>query len=255
MMPGDTEDALTHAIARNAGVVLSLPSAGMLRNCKSRFLTETEQGLWLESVPAEHPLIKELIAAGQNCGVSFKLGDRKVNFVARVLELNPLYSVNETIAVPAILLQRPPDVRAAQRRTNYRVKVPSAEELKLQMWRIPTHVYLNDKPPRTAELAVELIDLSVGGIGANVLPKDDAPPKIVVGERVRVLIRGAGHDDLLLEGLVRTVRPGTGRAVIIGVQFTKLQDGLEGRRITSELTKIVNAMQLDEVRRRRQMVG
>ena len=37
-MAADNYDMLLDAIARNSGIVLSLPSAGMLRHHKSRFL-------------------------------------------------------------------------------------------------------------------------------------------------------------------------------------------------------------------------
>ena len=42
---------LEAAVARNSGIVLSLPSAGMLRHLKSRFLGDAPEGIWLESAP------------------------------------------------------------------------------------------------------------------------------------------------------------------------------------------------------------
>ena len=245
-------DILTEAVARNSATVLSLPSAGMLRHHKTRFLNETDEGVWIESIPAEHVLLADLIGAGKPCGVSFKAGDQKVSFVARPLRVDEQYAVNAETVVPAVLLERPAEVKAIQRRNSYRVRVREDSELRVQVWRVPEHVRIKDKPARTAELAIRVRDISVGGLGVNVLAKDGQPPKILPGERVRVLLKFGAGEELILEGRARTPRD-TGNAdeIHTGVQFKKLEDGLEGRQMLSELTKLVGAMHLEEVRRHR----
>jgi len=52
-MADNNEEILRQAIARNLGAVLSLPSAGMLRHCKSRFLSELDGGILFESPAAK----------------------------------------------------------------------------------------------------------------------------------------------------------------------------------------------------------
>lgn len=245
-------EVLTDAVARNSAAVLSLPSAGMLRHHKSRFLDETSEGLWVESVPAEQILLESLVTTSQPCGISFKSGDQKVSFAAKVLRMDGAYRVNAETALPAILLERPAEVKAVQRRNNYRVRVREDSDLRVQVWRIPEHVRLKDKPPRAAELAVTLRDVSTGGIGMNVMAKDGEPPKVLADERVRVLLKLGDGDELLVEGRMRPPRDATNKDMIqTGVQFKKLEDGLEGRQILSELTKIIGALQMEEVRRRR----
>ena len=61
-MAESTRDMLTLAVERNSATVLSLPSAGMFRHHKTRFLSEVSEGVWIESVPSEQALIDELIA-------------------------------------------------------------------------------------------------------------------------------------------------------------------------------------------------
>ena len=51
-------DILLDAITRGVSAVLSLPSAGILRHHKSRFLGEDQNGFWMEMVPGERPLIE-----------------------------------------------------------------------------------------------------------------------------------------------------------------------------------------------------
>src|SRR3954447_5632158 len=256
-MSEKARDILSDAIGRNSAMVLSLPSAGMLRHHKSRFLNEADDGIWIESVLAERVLIDELIASGKPCGVSFKTGDQKVSFVAKVLRLDPEYRVNAQTIVCAVLVERPPEVKAVQRRNNYRVRVRDDSELRIQVWRIPEQVRVKDKPARAAELALTVRDLSIGGIGVIVLPKDDQPPKVLPGERVRVSIRFKEGEECLVEGRMRSPRQAPAAAgsklesIHTGIQFRGLEDGLEGRQILTELTKIVGALHLEEVRRHR----
>jgi c-di-GMP-binding flagellar brake protein YcgR len=246
-----TSDILSQAIARNSAAVLSLPSAGMIRHHKSRFLNETAEGVWLESIGAEQPLIEGLIAGGQPCGISFKSADQKISFAAKVLKLDPEYRINETTILPAVMIDRPAEVKTVQRRNNYRVRVPADMDLTVRIWRIPERFRVKDKPPRTAELGLMLRDISVGGLGVTLLPQDNQPVRILDGERVRVTIKAGGDDELIIEGRVCTIRNGDGPGVRTGIQFLNLQDGLEGRQVLDKLTKIIGAMQREEVRRRR----
>jgi c-di-GMP-binding flagellar brake protein YcgR len=111
---------------------------------------------------------------------------------------------------------------------------------------------LKDKPIGAAELSVELHDISIGGIGVTLLPRNGEPPKALADERVRVLLQQGEGEEFLVEGRVCSVRPGTKpQTISVGIQFKKLQEGLEGRQILTALTKILGAMNLEEIRRQR----
>ena len=251
-MAENTRDMLTLAVERNSATVLSLPSAGMFRHHKTRFLSEVPEGVWIESVPTEQALIDELIANATPCGLSFKAGDKKVSFAATLLQTQPSFKMNEDTVVPALLIARPAEVKAVQRRDNYRVKIYEDAELRAQVWRISEHALLKDKPLRAAELAVEMQNISIGGIGVTFLPKNGEPPKVLKDERVRVLLQHGENEELLVEGRVCSARPGAvAQTLSAGIQFKNLQDGLEGRQILSTLTKILGAMNVEEIRRHR----
>jgi c-di-GMP-binding flagellar brake protein YcgR len=251
-MADNPRDILSEAVARNSATVLSLPSAGMLRHHKSRFLNEVYDGIWIESVPSEQALIDELITNAQPCGLSFKTGDQKVSFLSKLLKTESAFQVNATTSLPALLLARPAEVKAVQRRNNYRVRIHEDSNLRLKIWRIPEQARLKDKPVRAAELVAELRDISPGGMGVLLLPKDGEPPKILADERVRIALCHGEGEELLIEGRVRAPRPGPKADTIIsGVQFKNLEEGMEGRQILSVLTKIIGAMNVDEVRRHR----
>jgi c-di-GMP-binding flagellar brake protein YcgR len=251
-MANNGADILAAAIARNSAIVLSLPSAGMLRHHKTRFLAEETDGFWIESVANDRSLLDELITNQTPVGISFKAGAQKVSFVVPIVKRDPQFQMNADTILEALNLSLPADVRAMQRRNNYRVRVTEDSELMLRVWRIPEHFFINDKPMSSAELVTKIRDLSIGGLGVFLLPKGEEPPKVLSGERLRVSIRYREMEELILEARLRYLPPaGTPTPIRAGIQFKKLENNLEGRQNLAVLTKIVGELQRDEVRRTR----
>jgi hypothetical protein len=250
-MAQENQNLLKDAIARNSSAVLSLPSAGLLRHHKARFLAEAPDGFWVESVPEEKPLVEELIAAKKPAGISFKSGVNKVVLASPILRREPAYRVNADTTVEAILLAFPEVVRASQRRNNYRVRVWPETELSIRVWRVAEKAYLGDRPMAAQEVQAELRDISVGGIGVTFTGKAGEPPKVSAADRLRIELSYSGT-PVLLEGRMREpggpVQPGILRT---GIQFKALQGDLEGRQRLALLTKIVGELQREEARRTR----
>ncbi|HEX3355653.1 MAG TPA: PilZ domain-containing protein [Tepidisphaeraceae bacterium] len=249
----DNKNQILHdAVARNSAIVLSLPSAGMLRHHKSRFLAEDESGFWVEAIVSDRPLIDELLATKSPVGVSFKAGPQKVSFATPILERSSEFRMNAQTVVEAIRLGYPTEVKAIQRRNNYRVHVPEGTELRVRVWRVPEHFFITDKPQSAQELALQVRDLSTGGIGVTLLAKNDEPPKVVAGERLRISLRYKELDEFIVEGRVKFLpQPPLVPPVRCGIQFKKLENDLEGRQILASLTGIVGELQREEVRRTR----
>ncbi|MBV8781859.1 MAG: PilZ domain-containing protein, partial [Phycisphaerae bacterium] len=136
---------------------------------------------------------------------------------------------------------------SAQRRQDYRVNTRDSR-LSVKLWRIADHVYFRDRPSAAQRLEQQLLDVSIGGLGALV---DAVPEPILANQRLRIEMK---YDDteLLLEGVVRhvSIRKG-GKRWRIGVQFKKLENDIVWRQAIAELTKIVGDLQRLEVRRTR----
>ena len=260
---GNNLELLREAIARRAGVVLSLPdrplkegAGSLLRHYKSRFLADAGDGLWVASVPAETQWVQELAARQEPAGVSFRSDHLKVMFTAPVLHLQPDYGVaGPGGPVEALLLRFPSarEVRSVHRRKTYRVPVPAGSDLAAKLWVITEQAQLRDKPPARSELACELFDLSVAGMGAIVRGAGGKPPAVSAGDRVRVLL-ALRETDVLLEGrLCYPPRPTThGPGVVrIGVQSRKHGDGRDDRAAAAQLDRIVSQLQRDSIRRKK----
>ena len=253
LMSSKNLEILSAAIARNAGIVLSLPSAGILRHHKSRFLSDEAGGFWVESIPSERPLVEELIRTRQPAGISFKAGTTKVVFTTPLMRLDLAYRVNQETEIAAILLATPTDVKAIQRRHNYRVVVPAGSDMSVKVWRIPEKTYLRDRPMAAQQVKCELRDVSLGGLGVTFQGEEGQPPKITAEDRLRVEVTFNGL-AFLLEGRMRkpTPTPNADPTVIrTGIVFKPMDHDIEGRQTLAALTRIVGQMQRDEVRRHR----
>ncbi len=254
-MPEDARQLLTESIARNCPFVLSLPSAGLLRHHKSRFLVEKTEGLWIEVPGAERVLIDELIASQTPVGVAFKSGETKVVFASRALRLDLDFSINDQTRVSALLIGLPDKIEAVQRRDAYRVRLPAGCPLRVRAWRIAPGVYIGDRPQPSQELLIEPRDLSLGGIGVILRGKGGQPPKISTEDRVRVEITH-GDATLLLEARMRQPSgPQPDGGISSGLQFKDLAGDLEGRHKLNQLTRLLGEMQREEVRQARRKTG
>lgn len=240
---------LDEAIARNCGLVISYPSAGMLRHHKSRFLGESEEGIWVESPAKEAALADSLIQSGRPAGCSFRHGVNKVVFAAPLLRRDPSYRVNSEVSVEAVLLRRPTEIKAVQRRATYRVSVPEDFELAVRIWRIGREANIKDRPMSASEVPCRLLNLSIGGIGVMLENRDDHSLAIHPADRLRIELSHAG-ESLIMEGRLRYPQQKIrDRACRAGIQFLALQDDIEGRRITAILTRLTGELQRLELRR------
>ena len=256
-------ELLRAAIARRAGVVLSLPSPGAdggeaasLRHYKSRFLADGGDGLWVASVAADPDQVRELVDTGRPAGVSFRSGHLKVVFAAPVLHVQGDYpALDGAGTVDALLLRFPSvgEVRAVQRRKNYRVPVPPHSDLAARVWAIGDTAHLRDKPPARSELRCDLFDISVSGVGLVIHGVAGKPPAVGAGQRVRVQLT-MRESAVLLEGELRyPPKPlaGSPEFLRVGVKFKSLTDSREDRNAMIQLDRMVSELQRESIRRRK----
>lgn len=245
-------EVLASAVARSSGIVISLPSGGMLRNHKSRFLGDDAGGIWVEGVPEDAPLIDDLIRSQMPLGISCKVGHEKLRFTATALRREPAYQISSQTAVEAVQITRPATIMLQQRRNDYRVRLNEGDGISSRVWRIADHVHLADRPSARAEVRHELRDLSAGGVGL-ILPAAVTPEPVwmAMGQRLRMELSGRDETHLLEGRVVFTQALGeTGRQAC-GVAFQHLERDLEGRRKLAWLTRVVGDLQREEARRSR----
>jgi hypothetical protein len=256
---GDNVGMLREAIARRAALILSLPRPdGSLRHHKSRFLADAGDGVWVAAVGDEPGALDALIAAGEPAGVSFRSGEHRCSFVTRLLHREQDFrhaggavAADGDAPAAALLLGFPAEVRAVQRRKNFRVPVAGVPEFQVKLWTMSENANLRDRPVAGREILCEGRDVSVGGIGLTLRPGAGKLQNIASGDRVRVQLTLRGT-VVLLEGRLRyPARAAQDAPVRAGVQFRTLDESRDDRQAASGLNRIVNELQREQIRRRK----
>lgn len=240
---------LSDAAARNVPLVLSIPSGEALTHFKSRFLQISQEGIWIDSVPAEKALLAKLAADRSGVAVAFKSGAVNYLFSAPLASASERIQLNaETMSVPALRLELPRELKTIQRRAAYRTRV-RPEDLSFAAWRIGPEADLAAKPVASQQLNVEPLDVSLGGMGVLLRPIWGEAPVVTPGERIRAeLISSEG--TFLLEGRLRGGRSSKDAGgLIAGIQWVLPQDNLKAAQLTGHLEKLVNRLQRQELRR------
>src|SRR5690242_3248506 len=80
-MPPQAEQMLAAAVNRRAAIVLSLPTEGLVRHFRTKFLCENADGIWVELVTATDAQLRELIAGAQLVAGSFHGGNNRITFL------------------------------------------------------------------------------------------------------------------------------------------------------------------------------
>ena len=242
---------LREAIARGAGIVLSLPTPAGLRHFKSRFLADAGDGFWVKSVPADPALLQQLITDARPAGVAFRHAEAKIVLAAEIQHLKPDYELAGDGLVEALLLRIPSAIKTIHRRGSFRVPVPPNSELVVRVWVMSETATLRDKPAASRELKCEPRDLSAAGIGLTVIGRDGKPAAVTAGDRVRVEL-SLGDVTAVLEGRVRhPEKPAKAALVRIGVQFKALGESKDDRHAITQLGRIVSGLERENIRRRK----
>ena len=241
---------LSDAVARNAAVALTLPSAGMARHYKSRFLAMSEAHVWVESISNEAVLLDEMIRGGKPIIVEFRAGENIVTFSSTVVarEKEHRLAGRADVLVEALQLACPAELKSVQRRTYFRVRTKSAE-VSARVWRIGRNADAKAKLMPDQEVRTEIKDLSLGGMGVLFHGKEGHPARVVDGEDVRVELRSE-QGVLVLDGRVRcAATAGSGASKRAGIQWTAAEKTLQGRQTLTQLARIIAGIEREELRR------
>ena len=241
---------LEDAVARGSPATLSLPSDGMFRDYRTRFLGTSSDGLWMAGILGEDPLVQQLIRLTEPCPVTFAAFGTVVQFKARLIRDETHHLLNDGIEVRALLLEHPSLIAAVQRRGAYRIRIDDCKDLAVTAWRITDAADLRSEPGPGTLLKFKVVDISATGLGGLGLFKP-GEHSLATGQRVRVQLKWR-VDPVLIGARVISVRPGSGECDrLIGIRFDDLQLTAEGRRTESLLSRILGELGRAEIQKRK----
>ena len=244
---------LQDAVDRNAPAALSVGPAGRTRPARSRFLAFAvagpDVGVWAALPSGQADAIDAMIRTGDAVRVNFKHERTHLEFTARVLERRRAYPLNASTTVEAVRLAPPVGLNVLQRRAAYRVGVSRHDGVGLRFWRIEQADALESVPPATAEMTLDVHDLSAAGAGGVWKRRRGEPSVLGRDQRLRVEVALDG-ESALLDAYVRYVaglpEPEYRR---IGVQFMVNPTSAADRAKTALLHKITAELERAELKR------
>jgi c-di-GMP-binding flagellar brake protein YcgR len=246
----DNFDLLQQAIERNTPIMLAMPSAAVVKPYRSRLLQITDEGIYLESITGQGDAIDALIAAKRPVSVAFRADVRRVEFTGPILKRLRGYRLNATTLIEALVIQRPEEVKAVQRRADYRVSVPTDSEISFQFHRVTEQADLIERPPATAAMVIDVRDFSAGGCGGTWKRKKDEP-KLVPDQRLRVEIDSV-IGKVVLDARVRFFEQlHEPEFVRVGIQFSLNANSIPDRQKMLQINKLMGELQRMELRRKR----
>ena len=190
------------AVARSVATLLSLPSAGMFRNHRSRFISDFEGGILCRPRGRDRALIAELVRNKTPCMVSFRKGIYSVIFAAPIRRAEPRWRLNDRTMVDALLMEFPSEIKVTQKRSHYRIEIPPHTEIAVRVCRLVRDEDVNVELPPDREVTAEVRDVSVGGLGVKLIGSDGKKPKICAEDRLRIVLMFEGQ-GLVIEGQIR----------------------------------------------------
>ena len=135
-----------------------------------------------------------------------------------------------------------------QRRAHFRVPAAGEAPLGLIVWKVPPHWVLRDRPKPSAQLRVELVDLSAKGMCLNVLPHRLGPESLAIHDRLRVEFTHNNEAVILDSQIVYRKDPKDDGSARIGMAFQKLENTIEARRAASLIDRVIASLQRQNIK-------
>ena len=205
----------------------------------------TGQQLHIEVVPGQGSHQPVNILMGQPVGISFKYAYGKFLFEATVEAFAP--STDPSQGGGVVVVACPSQMEAIQRRSYYRVAVPTSLKVDVTLWHrsgkptpdVPMHQYFQGC----------LVDLSAGG--AQIAMASPSPesasqglprPDFKRGQYIGVRFTPLPYEmPLTVSAQIRNVLPtADGSSVCLGLQLVGLEASLEGRETLSRIAAVVD---------------
>jgi hypothetical protein len=241
----ESKDVIEKAIGARVPGILSYMSKNKWHVAKVVMAGMSGTRLHVEVVKTQAGHQPADIQVGQPVGVSFKYAYGKFLFDAAVEAFSP--SADPSVGGGVVIVTCPDRIEAIQRRSYYRVTVPTSLKVNVTVWHrsgkpgpdLPAHQYCQGR----------LVDLSAGGaqIALDCPANDPAGQPGLRPEFRRGQYIGIRFTPLPLEtpltvsAQIRNVLPtADGSAVCLGLQLVGLEASVEGHQTLTRLARTVD---------------
>lgn len=248
-MPIPNFELLKIAIERNVALICGLPSAGLVKELKSRFLIIKDESILVEGFPNQAAAVDELIKSEEPATILFRSGVQNVEFRTRILQRYQAYPLNATTRIEALRLELPTSIKTVQRRSDYRAPIPPDTDVTFACHRIGEQDDLLALPQPTQQLKIVPRDMSTTGLGAIWYRRKEDPHTLANNQRVRLMIKTA-DGEILIDGRVcHASRLHEPELVRVGVRFQMNLANIPDRHKQIALQKLMTTLQRQQLKR------
>ena len=208
--------------------------ANLFKRSESGFSFETCQ--W----PAEVPIT--VATHRLHVGIDFGTSGAAIRLRAEMVALQSTRKSdgNESIV---ICCGKPSELSLVQRRAHFRAPVPAGAPILLNVWKIPDHWVLRDKPKPSMQLRALLVDISPGGICVKVLAHRLGPDSIGRGDRLRAELQFTDASAIFDGRIVHRSEVDAEGSSRVGIAFRQEDNTIEGRRAVAFLDRVIGSLQ------------
>jgi hypothetical protein len=235
-------DILNSAIGQRIPAIMSYMSRNKWHVAKVVMVARSDQDLHLETMQQDLRQQPLNIQVGQPVGLSFKYSYAKFVFDTLIQELMPSAVAGKG---GAIVVALPDKVEASQRRSYFRVNVPTDMQVKVVIWHRTGRLHALEEPQTF--VSGTLMDLSAGGAQIAVPMAD----MLADAERGQMTYRKGQFIGLrftplpyetpvVINAQIRTMIPTADEtAVCMGLQLVGLEASIEGRQTLTRVADVV----------------
>jgi hypothetical protein len=187
------------------------------------------------------------IQVNQPVGISLKYGYGKFIFETTVVAVQPS---TEPTSGPTIVLMVPERIELVQRRSYFRVDVPSSLKVNVMLWhrryteemaetqQIETQTLDSRRMPQGSYWQGKLIDISAGGL--QVVVDKEQKPDFIRGQFIGLRFTPMPYEmPLMFDAQIRNILPTAGgKSICLGLRIVGLEASPEGRQVLQRLCNI-----------------
>ncbi|MGA1979425.1 MAG: PilZ domain-containing protein [Sedimentisphaerales bacterium] len=205
-----------------------------------------------EMTRPKHPPLS--IQVNQPVGISLKYGYGKFIFETTVVALEPSSESSgksDTTGGETISLMVPDRIEMVQRRSYFRVDVPSSLKVKVMLWHRryadenPQMQQISTPPPGARRVLLEcywqgkLTDISAGGV--QIIVDSGQKPDFKRGQFVGLRFTPMPYEmPLMFDAQIRNILPTTDeKSICLGLRIVGLEASPEGRQVLQRLCNVV----------------
>jgi c-di-GMP-binding flagellar brake protein YcgR len=234
--------AFEGAVDDQRDVVAAVTVGNLTHFFAAKLLKRMEAGFFFQTVSWPTAVPKSILTNELQLALRFGTSGAVVQLQAAVQAITPTTRA-DGMEIIIVRCGKPAEVLLVQRRAHFRALVPTAAPIELNVWKVPDHWVLRDKPKPSMQLKAQLVDISPGGICLKILPHRLGPDAVAKGDRLRAELVFSETSAVFDCRVVYRSGVAPDGSIRVGITFRQIENSIEGRKGNALLDRVLGALQ------------